>query len=101
MFNNGEDGCGNDVAIDDVIFRSCGDLTTVAPEGNTSSRLNVCAEEAPVDITLQASPDFSVYSSHFFQWQESNDNENWQDIPGATGDTYAASSLSNPAYYRL
>jgi gliding motility-associated-like protein len=33
---------------------------------------------------LTATPDFSVYSSHFYQWQESIDGVTWTDIVGET-----------------
>ncbi|WP_282018690.1 T9SS type B sorting domain-containing protein [Salegentibacter mishustinae] len=100
MFNNGEGGCGNDLAIDDIIFRSCGDLTTVTSE-NGNNRLDVCAEDAPVSLSLEATPDFSVYNSHAYQWQESNDNENWSDIPGENDEVYNTSALNETRYFRV
>ena len=100
MFNNGEGGCGNDLAIDDIIFRSCGDLTTVTSE-NGNNRLDVCAEDAPVSISLEATPDFSVYNSHAYQWQESIDNENWSDIPGENDEVYNTSALNSTRYFRV
>ncbi|GGW96241.1 T9SS type B sorting domain-containing protein [Salegentibacter mishustinae] len=100
MFNNGEGGCGNDLAIDDIIFRSCGDLTTVTSE-NGINRLDVCAEDAPVSLSLEATPDFSVYNSHAYQWQESNDNENWSDIPGENDEVYNTSALNTTRYFRV
>ncbi|MDX1427550.1 MAG: T9SS type B sorting domain-containing protein [Salegentibacter mishustinae] len=100
MFNNGEGGCGNDLAIDDIIFRSCGDLTTVTSE-NGINRLDVCAEDAPVSLSLEATPDFSVYNSHAYQWQESNDNENWSDIPGENDEVYNTSALNATRYFRV
>lgn len=100
MYNNGVGGCGNDLAIDDIIFRSCGDLTTVTSE-NGENRLDVCAEEAPVSLTLQATPDFSVYNSHAYQWQESSNSEVWNDIPGETDEVFNTPSLSNNRFYRV
>lgn len=100
MFNNGEGGCGNDLAIDDIIFRSCGDLTTVTTE-NEENRIDVCAEDAPANLKLEATPDFSVYNSHAYQWQESNDNETWTDIPGENDETYNTPPLNNSRYYRV
>ncbi|HKL36681.1 MAG TPA: T9SS type B sorting domain-containing protein [Salegentibacter sp.] len=100
MYNNGIGGCGNDLAIDDIIFRSCGDLTTVTSE-NANNRLDVCAEDAPVSLSLEATPDFSVYNSHAYQWQESFDNENWSNIPGENNEIFNTPSLSNTRYYRV
>jgi len=100
MFNNGDGGCGNDLAIDDIIFRSCGDLTTITSENN-SNRVDVCAEEAPVSLSLEATPDFSVYNSHAYQWQRSNDSETWTDIPGETNESYNTPALNTTRYYRV
>ena len=101
MFNNAAGGCGNDLAIDDIIFRSCGDLTRVTRENDTASRLDVCEENAPLNITLKATPDYTVYSTHFFQWQESSDEQNWSDIAGETGDTYTTNAITHGTYYRV
>ncbi|SKB32044.1 gliding motility-associated C-terminal domain-containing protein [Salegentibacter holothuriorum] len=100
MYNNGVGGCGNDLAIDDIIFRSCGDFTIVTSE-NGNNRLDVCAEEAPVNLSLEATPDFSVYNTHAYQWQESSDNENWTDIAGETDEKYNTPSLNNTRFYRV
>lgn len=101
MFNNGAGGCGNDLAIDDIIFRSCGDLTEVAAGETMENSYSVCREEAPVSITLTASPDYSVYTHHAFQWQESEDNDQWTDLPGETGETYTTAALTTSRYYRV
>lgn len=100
MFNNGVGGCGNDLAIDDIIFRSCGDLTKIT-QGNSEPEFVVCESEAPVSLTLTATPDFSVYTQHAFQWQESNDNENWQDIPGEINSDFTTPPLNSSRYYRV
>jgi gliding motility-associated-like protein len=101
MFNNGEGGCGNDLAIDDIIFRSCGDLTTVTSEETAGAEMVVCGSDAPVNVELNASPDNSIYQSHVFQWQESEDGENWQNIAGATGDSYVSDLISTSTYFRV
>jgi len=101
MFNNGVGGCGNDLAIDDIIFRSCGDLTKITSQANSEPGFVVCKAEAPVSLTLTATPDFSVYTQHAFQWQESNDNENWQDIPGEINLDFTSPPLNSSRYYRV
>ncbi|MGB7786045.1 MAG: T9SS type B sorting domain-containing protein [Salinimicrobium sp.] len=101
MFNNGIGGCGNDLAIDDIIFRSCGDLTILEAPDGTSGVWNVCAEEAPVDLELTATPDNSVYSQHFFQWQQSSDGENWSDLPGENSTDLAVNAITNSTYFRV
>jgi len=101
MFNNGEGGCGNDLAIDDIIFRSCGDFTKITSPGNSEPGLVVCKPDSPVSLTLTATPDFSVYTQHAFQWQKSNDNEDWQDISGETNSDFTSPPLNSSRYYRV
>ncbi|WP_081211710.1 T9SS type B sorting domain-containing protein [Salegentibacter sediminis] len=101
MYNNSDGGCGNDLAIDDIIFRSCGDLTEISTPSIDASELNLCEENAPISLELTATPDFSSYDEHYFQWQESIDKEDWNDIPGETTDEYTTPSLSSSRYYRV
>lgn len=101
MFNNGVGGCGNDLAIDDIIFQTCGDLTTVTAQGNDSTHIDLCREEAPVSLNLEAIPDFAVYSTHYFQWQESVDGENWTNILGETEGIYSTPPITNSRFYRV
>lgn len=98
MINNGAGGCGNDLAIDDIEFKSCGDMVTVTDNTNNSS-VNLCSTQTPFLTTLMATPDFSVYNSHFYQWQQSVDSINWNDIIGENSQTLSV-SISNSSYYR-
>ncbi len=100
MFNNGEGGCGNDLAIDDIIFRSCGDLTKITSEDGEDGVV-VCEPDTPVSLKLMAIPDFSVYKKHFFQWQESDNNEDWNDIQGEIYESYTTPQLTSSKYYRV
>lgn len=101
MFNNGVGGCGNDLAIDDIVFRSCGDLTEITSAGIDGNELSVCEPDAPVSLDLTATPDFSVYDDHAFQWQESDDNIDWQDVPGEKNGNFTTPALSTSKYYRV
>ncbi|NJW53162.1 T9SS type B sorting domain-containing protein [Salinimicrobium oceani] len=101
MFNNGIGGCGNDLAIDDIIFRSCGDRTEINSSATTEKSIKVCAADTPVNVSLTANPDHSVYSSHAFQWQESQDEVSWQDIPGATNINFTSAPLQSTRYFRV
>jgi len=101
MFNNGEGGCGNDLAIDDIIFRSCGDLTTISTEVGSGDSIQVCEENSPISVKLEANADSSVYDQQFYQWQISQDSENWGDIPGANSDSYETSLIDDTVYFRV
>ncbi len=100
MINNGSGGCGNDLAIDDIEFRSCGDLITLSNSSNETS-IYACEDDGPLSTILNASPDFSIFSSHFYQWQESTDAISWTDIPGETTDTYTTPLVATDRFYRV
>nr|WP_298996864.1 T9SS type B sorting domain-containing protein [uncultured Allomuricauda sp.] len=100
MSNNGNGGCGNDLAIDDIVFRTCGDTISVANSTNDTF-IDICEDEIPVSTTLVATPDFSVFQSHVYQWQVSSDGENWTDIPGENNSTYTTPSLNTTTFYRV
>ena len=100
MRNNGAGGCGNDLAIDDIVFKSCGD--TIEIEDTLSANgINVCQDQLPFSTELTVVPDFSVFSTHFYQWQESDDDIIWTDIPGEIGATYTTPPLLTDKYYRV
>lgn len=101
MFNNGEGGCGNDLAIDDIMFRSCGDLTDISADRGSDRVYTICEENTPAEISLRATPDNSVYQQHFFQWQNSFDGEIWQDIQGANSSDYMENSVNSTTYFRV
>ena len=98
MLNNGQGGCGNDLAIDDIEFKSCGD-NVVVTDDNNNTFVTVCENETPYSSTLTAIPDFTVFSSHFYQWQESADGTVWTDIAGETNQTLDI-TVSSSSFYR-
>tara|TARA_Y100001947_G_scaffold75713_1_gene63993 strand:+ start:2490 stop:4349 length:1860 start_codon:yes stop_codon:yes gene_type:complete len=101
IYNNGEGGCGNDLAIDDIVFRSCGDLTIIESPDTETTAIGLCEENSPGNYTLTATPDNSVYQDHFYQWQSRLEGEEFADIPGATNRLYSASNITKTTYYRV
>lgn len=101
MFNNGVGGCGNDLAIDDIIFRSCGDLTGITAGAISQNPYVVCQSSPTESLTLTANPDNSVYNRHFFQWQQSDYGDSWGDIPGATSGNYTIPGIAASRSYRV
>ncbi|MFT4781875.1 MAG: hypothetical protein ACI9SD_001564, partial [Pseudohongiellaceae bacterium] len=99
MINNGSGGCGNDLAIDDIIFKSCGDFIDVLNTDSTDS-VSLCSSSTPYDTILTATPDNTVFSSHFYQWQESFDTLSWSDLPGETNENLTVSGVTTTTYYR-
>ncbi len=100
MLNNGAGGCGNDLAIDDIVFKTCGDRISLADAANNTS-IAICEENAPTSVNLTATPDFSIYSTHAYQWQESTDGITWTDITGETNQTFISPLISNTVSYRV
>ncbi len=99
MSNNGNGGCGNDLAIDDIVFRTCGDTISIA-NSNNNTFIDVCEDETPVTTTLVATPDFSVFQNHVYQWQISSDGQNWTDIPGENNPSFTTPALNQTTFYR-
>ncbi len=100
MLNNGVGGCGNDLAIDDIVFKSCGDNITVTNTENNSEVFN-CEGSSSFSTTLTANPDFTIFLTHFYQWQESIDGINWTDIIGETNPTYSTPPIISAVFYRV
>lgn len=96
MKNNGLGGCGNDLAIDDIEFRSCGDLTTISSPSTTGSTFSTC--DSTASIQLQATT--SGTATYFYQWQTSTNGFTWTDIAGANTSTYTTPNLSSITYFR-
>lgn len=97
--NNSNGGCGNDLAIDDIAFNSCGDNITLLDNQNEAA-IVVCDGQGGTSTTLQATPDFSIFTSHVYQWQESTDQITWSDIVGATADTLLTPTVNITTYFR-
>lgn len=101
MRNNGEGGCGNDLAIDDIMFKTCGDAVII--EDSLKNKNNVIIEEnnLPYSTKLTATPDFSVFSTHFYQWQKSKNGADWTNISNANKNTFLVSKIKDITYYRV
>lgn len=99
MRNNSNGGCGNDLAIDDILFKSCGDNINVSSGANEQS-LVVCENQGGVSRTLTATPDSSVFSTHAYQWQQSTDQQIWTDISGENSAILNTPAVTATTYFR-
>jgi gliding motility-associated-like protein len=99
MINNGVGGCGNDLAIDDIVFKSCGDLIEVE-DSTSNNSITLCSSQTPYADTITAIPDNAVFSSHFYQWQISTDGITWLDIVGETNASISFTGITTTTYYR-
>ncbi|MEO8110711.1 MAG: gliding motility-associated C-terminal domain-containing protein [Ginsengibacter sp.] len=97
MTNNAPGGCGNDLVLDDITFRPCGALVTVAIN-NTSNTVNACegANTSYTFSTMVTPADINTS----YQWQRSTDmGLTWSDIPGAVNATYTRMPVSGLGTY--
>lgn len=99
MRNNGAGGCGNDLAIDDIMFRSCGDYTNIETTATTGATYTVCQDAIPINITMEVNSNGTTTS--VYQWQQSTDNILWTDITGENAVVYSTPSLISDRYYRV
>ncbi len=100
MINNGTGGCGNDLGIDDIVFRSCGDLTTITSNLSGNEDYNICEDQGPTNINLEAIVDIPVYDSPEYLWQESSDGVTWANTT-VMSNTYAVTNITTDTYYRV
>ncbi|SCY95436.1 T9SS type B sorting domain-containing protein [Flavobacterium caeni] len=98
MKNNGAGGCGNDLAIDDIAFRSCGDHASIGTSLGPGARLDVCEISLPLTVPLELS--ISNLTPHVFQWQESTDASIWTNIVGQNLINYTA-PITATRFYRV
>ena len=97
--NNTTSGCGNDIAIDEIELKSCGNLATIQSLEYTGNEVTICERELPADLTLQLN--YSGSSAHARRWQSSVDGVNWNDMLGETEDTLVLTNISTVTYYRV
>ena len=92
--NNAPGGIGNDLALDNISFRTCGDEASILPD----EPANICVDGQP--LPLYATVTGSQYDSPAYQWQISpNGIDGWMDIPGANDSTYIHDILVIGEYF--
>ena len=85
IFNNAPGGCGNDLALDDITFRACGPKLEPAITNNASLTAAVCHGSA-ASFTFNCAVS-AGFNNPVLQWQQSVNNGEWTNVPGATGTT--------------
>lgn len=99
MRNNGVGGNGNDLAIDDIMFRACGETSTITNAGNVTNTISICQNETIPNNQLQVSTSGSA--PNVYQWQQSNDSVNFTDIVGETSSLFTIPNPTATIYYRV
>lgn len=98
IINQGEGGCGNDFAIDDIQFGLC--------DPEPSVTLNNAAAGCPgssTTLTATLNNGGVISGTPQYQWQSSTNNSTWGNISGATNSTYTIANMTaaNAIYYRV
>ncbi len=98
-FHGGGAACGNDVALDDIVFTACTPQVTAT----LATAAAVCVGNT---TTLNSSLTNSPFSTPAYQWQKSTDNGNtWNNIgtPGTSNTSFSISNvtLADGGMYRV
>jgi gliding motility-associated-like protein len=98
MHNNVLGGVGNDLALDDIAFSPVGPETSLSAGGSSASAI---AYPCVGNLVLSADVG-SCYVQTAYQWQVSDNNAVFVDIPGATNatDTIPPPAAQGFYYYR-
>lgn len=97
MRNNAQGGVGNDVGLDDIVFRPIGPNVNINVLNHNTNTIEIC--NTSLDLISQTA---SCYATNAFQWQQSEDSATWKNINGATKSTYTTPPhTSGKYYYRL
>ena len=99
--NNAPGGIGNDLCLDDIMFKPIGPSISLDVAGYPGGVVNITTA---VTTNLEFSSLVgSCYTTNVYQWQVSTDNgSNWSDIPGATSSNYSRPPTGPGTYlYRL
>ncbi len=96
LINNSDGGCGNDLAIDDIQFRACGDMANITSSIDYKA---ICPNNVPSELTLNADIQGNIYNSPVLQWQRL-DNNKWTDIIGEYSTSLTISPIIPNISYR-
>ena len=99
MRNNANGGLGNDLAIDDIMFRACGEYSNITNLGNPLNSISICENETILNNILEVST--TGTATNVYQWQQSNDSVNYTDITGETTAFYSIPTLISTTYFRV
>jgi len=101
MTNNAPGGIGNDLALDDITFRTAGSSVQLSVAGYPEDSITVC-DYAQQVMTFNSVVE-SCYPSQQVQWQVSTDSgTNWSAVAGVTGNTLVRNPTAAGVYfYRL
>ncbi|MBV8252387.1 MAG: gliding motility-associated C-terminal domain-containing protein [Chitinophaga sp.] len=90
LLDDAPGGCGNDLAVDDIIFSTCKPIVPILVNNTPTNNYTGC-----VGSSIVLAPDLRglTFTKPVYEWQKFDKTTNtWKDIPGATGATYTLAS---------
>jgi uncharacterized repeat protein (TIGR01451 family) len=99
IYNTGEGGCGNDIALDDIEFGQCDPEPEVTVTASTAGCLG-----SNSTFAANMSDPTVIFGAVEYQWQVSSDSISWTDISSATSPFYVIGSTGAGdvnKYYRV
>ncbi|NML41533.1 T9SS type B sorting domain-containing protein [Chitinophaga sp. G-6-1-13] len=92
LLNDAPGGCGNDLAIDDILLSTCKPVLPVKINGNNSPAA-ACIGST---VSLTADRTGISLNNPVFSWQKLDEADGqWKDIPNARGEVFILSDLTS------
>ncbi|WP_336516156.1 T9SS type A sorting domain-containing protein [Pollutibacter soli] len=98
IINQGEGGCGNDLAIDDIQFGLCDPEPSV-----TLNNASAGCPGSSTTLTATLNNGSVISGTPQYQWQSSTNNSTWSNLASGTNSTYTIANMTsaNAIYYRV
>ncbi len=99
LINDGQGGCGNDIALDDIQFGTCDAAPIVSVSGSSAGCLG-----SSTTMSSSLSDANVIPGTKEYQWQISADNATFTNITAATGESFTIGSVASTdinKYYRV
>lgn len=98
IYNTGQGGCGNDLALDDIQFGMCDPEPTVSASSITGGCIG-----GPTSLGATLSDTAGMSSNLVYQWETSINGSTWTPRIGATGTVLNINptTAADAIYYRL
>lgn len=91
LLNDAPGGCGNDLAVDDILLSTCKPVLPVKINGNSPAA--TCIGDT---VSLTADLTGISLNNPVFSWQKLDEADGqWKDIPNAQGEVFILSNLTS------
>ncbi|SJZ48598.1 gliding motility-associated C-terminal domain-containing protein [Chitinophaga eiseniae] len=91
LLNDAPGGCGNDLAVDDILLSTCKPVLPVKINGNNSPAATCLGST----VTFAADQTGITLNNPVFSWQKLDETDGqWKDIPNARGEVFILSNFT-------